>query len=81
MAAYPLNATLFAWNRSVVFPIMSLAGIVVLFAGNAILVPPMGALGAAVAFSMSGFAGFMVSGALYFLHVRKAARTADGQSA
>lgn len=79
VAAYPLNATLFAWNRSVVFPIMSLAGMAVLFAGNAILVPRMGAFGAAVAFSLSGFAGFVASCVLYFLYVRKHPRTGDEQ--
>jgi O-antigen/teichoic acid export membrane protein len=71
VAAYPLNATLFAWNRSEVFPIMSGAGIAALIGGNAIFIPRLGALGAAVAFSLSGFVGILMSSVIYFLHLRK----------
>jgi O-antigen/teichoic acid export membrane protein len=74
VGAYPLNATLFAWNRSDVFPIMSGAGIAALIAGNAFFIPRMGALGAAVAFSLSGVVGILMSGVIYFLHSRKRAR-------
>ena len=71
--SYPLNGTLFAWNRTVVFPLMSAIGIGVLVAANALLIPRYGALGAAAAFSLSGFAGFLVSTMVYFLSVRRAA--------
>jgi len=70
VAAYPLNATLFAWNRSEVFPVMSLAGIAALVGGNAYFIPRMGADGAAVAFSLSGAVGFLISSVIYFQHVR-----------
>lgn len=69
--SYPLNGTLFAWNRTVVFPIMSGVGITVLIVGNALLIPLYGALGAAVAFSLSGVAGFLVSTMVYFLSFRR----------
>jgi O-antigen/teichoic acid export membrane protein len=73
VAAYPLNATLFAWNRSEVFPIMSGAGIAALVVGNAIFIPRMGALGAAVAFSLSGVVGILMSSVIYFLHLKRRA--------
>jgi O-antigen/teichoic acid export membrane protein len=78
VAAYPLNATLFAWNRSDVFPIMSAAGIAALIGGNAFFVPRMGALGAAVAFSLSGFVGIVMSSIIYILHLRKRAHEPGG---
>ena len=80
VAAYPLNATLFAWNRSEVFPVMSAAGIVALIAGNAVFIPRLGALGAAVAFSLSGFVGILMSSVIYFLHSRKRAHGSDGNT-
>lgn len=80
VAGYPLNATLFAWNRSEVFPIMSAAGITALIAGNAIFIPRLGALGAAVAFSLSGFVGILMSSVIYFLHSRKRAHESGGQA-
>jgi O-antigen/teichoic acid export membrane protein len=80
VAAYPLNATLFAWNRSEVFPIMSGAGIAALIAGNAIFIPRMGALGAAVAFSLSGVVGILMSSVIYFLHWRRRARESTGHT-
>jgi O-antigen/teichoic acid export membrane protein len=78
VGAYPLNATLFAWNRSDVFPIMSGAGIAALIAGNALFIPRMGALGAAMAFSLSGVVGILMSGVIYFLHSRKRAHESAG---
>jgi O-antigen/teichoic acid export membrane protein len=80
VAAYPLNATLFAWNRSEVFPIMSAAGIAALIAGNAIFIPRLGALGAAVAFSLSGGVGILMSSVIYFLHLRKRAHESTGHT-
>jgi O-antigen/teichoic acid export membrane protein len=80
VAAYPLNATLFAWNRSEVFPIMSAAGIAALIAGNAIFIPRLGALGAAVAFSLSGVVGILMSSVIYFLHLRKREHESTGHT-
>ncbi len=80
VGAYPLNATLFAWNRSEVFPIMSAAGIAALIAGNAIFIPRMGALGAALAFSLSALVGFLMSSVIYFLHRRKRAHESTGHT-
>ena len=74
VAGYPLNATLFAWGRSEVFPIISGAGIAALIAGNAFFVPRMGASGAALAFSLSGIVGILTSCVLYFFHLNKRAR-------
>ena len=73
VAGYPLNATLFAWGRSESFPIISGAGIAALIAGNVFFVPRMGAPGAALAFSLSGFVGFLMSCILYFFHSRRRA--------
>jgi len=69
--AYPLNGTLFARNRTVVFPLMSAIGISVLVAANWLLIPRYGAVGAAAAFSLSGCSGFLVSTMVYFLSVRR----------
>jgi len=80
VGAYPMNATLFAWNRSEVFPLLSAAGIAALIAGNAIFIPLMGALGAAVAYSLSGIVGILMSSVIYFLHVRKRANESAGHS-
>jgi len=68
--AYPLNATLFAWNRSVVFPLMSGVAIAALVLGNIYLIPRFGAVGAAGAFSIGGFVGFLISAVIYFVHAR-----------
>ncbi|HTO94243.1 MAG TPA: oligosaccharide flippase family protein [Bacteroidota bacterium] len=80
VAAYPVNATLFAWNRSEVFPIMSIAGIAALIGGNALFIPRMGAMGAAVAFSLSGTVGFLMSSVIYFLHLKTHAHASDDGS-
>ena len=78
VGGYPLNATLFAWGRSEVFPIISGAGIAALVAGNAFFVPLMGATGAAIAFSLSGIVGILTSGVLYFFHLRRRANESGG---
>jgi O-antigen/teichoic acid export membrane protein len=80
VASYPLNATLFAWGRSEVFPIMSGAGIAALIAGNAIFIPRMGALGAALAFSLSSAVGILMSSVIYFLHRRRRAHESTGNT-
>jgi O-antigen/teichoic acid export membrane protein len=69
--SYPLNATLFAWNRSEVFPLMSGVAILALVAGNAFLIPRWGAVGAALAFGIGGAVGFSASLVIYFHHLRK----------
>ena len=80
VASYPINATLFAWNRSEVFPIMSVAGIAALIGGNAYFIPRMGAAGAAVAFSLSCTVGFCMSSVIYFHHVKTRLHASDAGS-
>jgi O-antigen/teichoic acid export membrane protein len=69
--AYPLNATLFAWNRSEVFPLMSGIAILALVVGNAFLIPLWGAAGAAAAFGIGGAVGFSASLVIYFYYLKK----------
>ena len=63
--AYPINATLFALNKSQVFPIMSAISVLITVAGNAYLVPLFAAHGAAASFSLGMFVAFVISLAYY----------------
>ncbi len=67
--AYPFNATLFALNKSQVFPIMSAISVLVTIAGNAYLVPLFAAHGAAASFSLGMFVALIISVA-YYLNTR-----------
>jgi len=65
VAAYPINATLFALNRSSVFPVVSGLAMIAFAAGNLYLVPAYGPLGAGMAFSLSGAIAFVSSVVFY----------------
>ena len=67
----PLNAALFAWNKSVAFPVMSGIAILALVAGDIYLIPRFGVIGAASAYSISGVVGFLASSMIYFLVSRR----------
>ncbi len=68
--AYPINATLFARNKSAVFPLMSTVSMLAFIGANMALVPRYTADGAAMAFAFSAFVAFVVSGG-YYLMARK----------
>ncbi len=68
VAAYPINAVLFARGKTAAFPIMAIVSTVSLIAGNLYLVPRFEAMGAAIAFSLSaGLSLFSVG--VYYLAV------------
>lgn len=67
VAAYPINASLFAMNKSAVFPLMSAASVPVFVAGNLLLVPRFGADGAAMAYALSAGVGLLVPATYSFL--------------
>jgi len=69
----PLNAALFAWNKSVAFPIMSGVAIIALVLGNLYLIPRYGVIGAASAYSIGGAVGFLISSMIYFSVSRRRA--------
>lgn len=66
VAAYPINASLFALNKSAVFPLMSAASVPAFVAGNLLLVPRFGADGAAMAYAFSAGVGLLVPATYYF---------------
>ncbi len=66
VAAYPLNASLFAMNKSAVFPLMSAVSVPAFVAGNLLLVPRFGADGAAMAYALSAGVGLLVPATYYF---------------
>jgi O-antigen/teichoic acid export membrane protein len=68
--SYPLTASLFSVNKSSVFPVMSSASLTALIAGNIVLVPLLGAEGAAMAYAISMCLSFIIA-ALYFGIYRK----------
>jgi O-antigen/teichoic acid export membrane protein len=63
--AYPMNAFLFARSHSVVFALTAGASLVGVVCVSLLLIPGLGAVGAALAYSTSAFAAFVVS-AVYF---------------
>jgi O-antigen/teichoic acid export membrane protein len=68
--AYPINASLYAANRSAVFPVMAAVAALGLVGGNIYLIPRYGAEGAAMAFSGSGFLAWSVLAIYYFIGTR-----------
>ena len=73
--AYPVNATLFALNKSAVFPIMSAVSVSVFLLSNLALIPRLGAVGAAIAFSLSAGVALLVSLTFYFFIARMKRKT------
>jgi O-antigen/teichoic acid export membrane protein len=63
--AFPINATLFALNRSAVFPILSAASLLAFAAASWYLVPRHGALGAAAASALSAMVSFGIGVGFY----------------
>ena len=59
--SHPFMAGLFAMNESIAYPIVSSVSMAVFTICNILLVPRFGAVGAAVAFSASGCATFLVA--------------------
>ncbi len=74
VAAYPINASLFAMNKSAVFPLMSAVSVPAFIAGNLLLVPRFGADGAAMAYALSAGVGLLVP-ATYYVLARKTLHT------
>jgi O-antigen/teichoic acid export membrane protein len=74
VAAYPINASLFALGRSAVFPLMSAVSVPAFVAGNLLLVPRFGAEGAAMAYTISAGVALLVP-ASYSFFARKSLRT------
>ena len=75
VAAFPTNGTLFARNRSFAFPVMSGTSIAVLVPANVMLVPEYGPVGAAISYTLSTAAAFLVSVGLAFFLGRGGERT------
>lgn len=75
--SYPLTATLFAMNNSVIFPVTSLAATIVLVGTNLYLIPRMGVKGAAIAFVASNLTSFVITTGFYFIVTKKAHVTAS----
>lgn len=65
VAAYPFTATLFALNKSVVFPASTVVSMTVFAISNIVLIPMLGVIGAAIAFSVSGATGMLVATGFY----------------
>jgi len=62
---YPFNATLFAMNKSAVFPVISAVSMTTFVIANIYLIPQLGVNGAAIAYSTSSGVAFLVSLAFY----------------
>jgi O-antigen/teichoic acid export membrane protein len=78
--AYPVNATLFALNKSAVFPIMSAVSVAVFLLSNVVLIPRLGAVGAAIAFSLSAGVALLVSFIFYFIFAKANSKTGLAKS-
>ncbi len=63
--AYPVNASLFAMNKTAAYPVMSVISLAAFVGANIILVPRFGAEGAAMAFAINALTGLVVSVAFY----------------
>lgn len=70
IAAYPINASLFAMNRSAIFPVMSALSVPAFVGGNLLLVPRFGADGAAMAYTFGAAVALFVT-TVYSLLSRK----------
>ncbi len=70
--SYPLTASLFAMNNSVIFPVTSVAAMATLVGASFYLIPLMGVKGAALAFVSSNFISFAIT-AGYYLFITKGA--------
>lgn len=70
VAAYPLTATLFALNKSVVFPASTVLSMSVFVVSNIVLIPRLGVIGAAISFSISGAVGLIVA-VVFYIRYRK----------
>lgn len=63
--AYPVNASLFAMNKTAAYPVLSSISLMAFVAANILLVPRYGAEGAAMAFAINALTGLVVSTAFY----------------
>lgn len=76
---YPTNATLFALNKTVVFPIMSAISILSFTTANIYLIPIYGVLGAGIAYAINGGVAFLSSLFMYYLIGRAQLRRREEQ--
>lgn len=65
--AYPINAALFAHNRSEVFSLMAVVSAITMIFGNIYMIPRFGSVGAAAVFSFSAFLSCAVAFVYYLL--------------
>ena len=70
--AYPVNATLFALNRSFVFTITAAVSTLTLIVGNIWLIPQFGVTGAAATFASANLLALLTSILFYMFAGRKA---------
>jgi O-antigen/teichoic acid export membrane protein len=69
--SYPLNASLFATNRSIAFPVVSILSTAATIGGNWYFIPILGVHGAAWAFVLSSVAALCTSVAFFLFDRRK----------